>query len=408
FFALPSANSDPTGSYPSYGTPGLASAGIAPSRVYTYVDDSHIYSGDAQYNNIAPGGADASAEARDCSGNPITINNHGGYLSDPYQPATVQLYNNDVTTQYNYSSEYGIVFIDDIDAWQYNDNGALPCHSGAVWSQPSVSSAYESVVGSIAVSHLAGGHAPPMYLLNALAPVINEAGGSGATVVAEISSLAGLGSVLGMDCENCYADNSNPEVGNNTSGELPNKWTLAEDAEIASVNARKIFWLQDIESHSTGAASYAGRIYGFASFMLTWDPVYTVYQNLYYGDRSDGEHPNSSNPQIHVFPEEALTAYVPLVPYPSNASLIAALKDSGGTYFREYQYCYYTGNAVGTCAFVVNPDSSAHNAPTLRGKYTHTLTISSQLDVLDGGSVSLTGAAMPSSVGALTAYVLLP
>jgi hypothetical protein len=406
YYAMPSANSDSTGTYPSFGTPGLTSAGISSSHVYAYVDDSHIYSGDAQYTNIAPGGPDASAEALDCSGNPITVKNHTGYLSDPYQPATLQLYNNDVTTHYNYSSEYGIMYLDDI-GYSYNDNNAVPCEAGAPWTQPSAAAAYAAMIATITVSSLAAGHAPPVFLLNTLYPMIAETN-TAPLLESTIAALTTPASVIALNCEACVADNTNPSVGNNTPNEMGNQWVLVEDAAIALVNAHKIFWLQSQDSTSRGSASYAGRTFGFASFMLTWDPNYTVYQNAYYGTPSDGVHPNATNPQIHVFPEEGLVAYNPLVAYPSTATGITAFKDSGGAYFREYQTCYYQGTSIGACAFIVNPDSSIHPRPALRGSYTHTMVVDSQLDVLDGGTVSLTGAAVPSTITGLTAYIALP
>ncbi|HTX02799.1 MAG TPA: hypothetical protein VMD07_03895 [Candidatus Acidoferrales bacterium] len=407
YYAMPSANGDSTGTYPSFGTPGLIAAGIPSSHVYAYVDDSHIYQGDAQYNNIAPGGPDASAEAKDCSGNPITVKNHTGYLSDPYQTATLQLYDNDVTTQYNYSSEYGIVYLDDI-GYAYNDNNAVPCNAGTVWTQPSASAAYAAMISAITVLNLASGHASPSFLLNTLYPMMVETSESASLLSTALDALTAPANVFALNCEGCYADTINPAVGTNTSGEIANQWTLVQDAAITLVNLHKVFWLQDQDSVSRGTTSYAGRTYAFASFMLTWDPNYTVYQNDYYGTPSDGVHPNSTNPQIHVFPEEELTAYNPLVSYPSTASGISALKDSGGTYVREYANCYYDGTSIGACAFVVNPDSSSHAKPALHGTYSHTMVVGSQLDVLDGGTVSMTGAAIPATIPALTGYILLP
>jgi len=407
YYGLPSANSDPTGTYPSYGTPGLAAAGISPSNVYAYVDDSRIRNGDFEYHNIAPGGADASAEAKTCSGTPLTFNNGQGYITDPYQPATLQVYDNDISTHYNYSTEYGAVFLDDIGSYLYADSGAVPCESGIAWSQPTISSVYATLIAAISLTGL-GAHAPPTFILNTLSPLMIEANGSASLLASEIQALTSVSSVIGLDCEGCLADNTNAEIGLSTPNDIANQWLLAEDAAIAVVNNHKIFWLQDQDASSTGSASYAGRLYAFASFMLVWDPSYTVYQNDYYGYVGDGEHPNSSNPQIHVFPEEQLVAYNPIVSYPSTASGIGALKDSGGTYFREYQTCYFAGVAVGGCAFVVNPSNSSLPKPALQKTYSHTMTISSQSDVIDGGTVSLSGSSMPATIPALTGYVLLP
>ncbi|HEY1729319.1 MAG TPA: hypothetical protein VGG22_13155 [Candidatus Baltobacteraceae bacterium] len=408
YFAAPSPNNDPTGTYPSYGTPGLAAAGVSASHVYAYIDDSHVYSGDAQFNNIKPGGLDASAEALDCAGNPVTEKNSNGYLSDPWQPAALALYDNDVTTQYNYSTEFGIVFIDDVNAYLYNDNNDLPCHNGIQWSEPASSTAYAAIVDSMSVAGLLAGHTAPKYLLNALSAITIQAGGSTANIANAINQFTGLANVFGFVCDECLGDTKNAIIGLNTSGELVNQWIVTEDAEIATVNAQKLYLLQDQDSISTGAMSYTARTYAFASFMLVWDPVYTAYQNDYYGYPGNGKNPNSTNPQIHVFPEEELTAYNPIVTYPSTSPGIGALQDPAGTYFREYQSCFYNGTSVGACAFVVNPSSSAHAKPMLNGTYGHTMTISNQLSVLDGGTVSLTGAAVPSTIPGLSAYILLP
>jgi hypothetical protein len=402
YYANPDANGSAT--YPSYGTPGLAAAGISPGRVYVYSDDSRIYRGDTQYNNIAPGGADSAAEARNCAGSPVTVNGNGGYLSDPYQATTLTLYDNDVTRLYNYSSEYGMVFLDDVNGYGYTDNG-MPCRNGLSWAQTSTSAAYASTIAAITVSNLAAGHLPPVFLLNALNPMMTWAQGNVSLLLSEISSLTSPANVVGLDCESCLADGTNPAIGNTSSGELTNQWTLVENAALALVNAHKIFWLQNQDASSSGSTSYAGRIFSFASFMLIWDPTYTVYQNAYYGYPGNGSTANSTNPQIHVFPEEALVAYNPLVPYPSS---IATLQDAGGSYVREYQSCYYSGTFVGACAFVVNPDAASHPKPALRGTYSHTLAISSQSSIIDGGTVSVLGAAPPSTIPGTTGYVLLP
>jgi hypothetical protein len=408
YYAAPSANGDPTGTYPSYGAPGLAAAGVSNMRVYAYLDDSRVYKGDTAYPLIAPGGADASAEAKTCSGTPITISNGTGYLSDPYQPATLALYDSDVGTKYNYSSEYGLVYFDDINGWEYNDNSAVPCELGAPWAQPSISSAYATLIGAINLSQLLQGHGQPQFMLNSIGPMMIEAKGSTTGLISELSSLIASSSILGLDCESCLADTKNAEIGLHTNYELTNQWIMVEDAEIALVNAQKIFWLQDQDSNSTAGNSFTGRMYAFASFMLTWNPSYTVYQNDYYGYYGDGEHPNSQNPQIHVFPEESLVAYNPRVAYPSTSAGVGALADSGGTYFREYYSCFYAGQAVGPCAVVVNPDSSSHAWPALQGKYTHTLSIATQMDVIDGGTATMTGSQMPSPVPATTGWILLP
>jgi hypothetical protein len=408
YFAGPSANSDPTGTYPSYGAPGLQAAGIASSHVYVYIDDSHIYSGDAQFKNIEPGGVDASAQAKTCAGAAITEKSGTGYLSDPWQPATVALYDNDVTTQYNYSSEFGMVFIDDMDAYLYNDNSAMPCHNGAQWSQPTATSAYAAIVNSMTVANLLAGHSAPSYMLNVLSPIEIEASGSIPSMSTMISSFASLANVIGFTCDECLADNKNAIIGQNTPTEMKNQWSMTENVEIATVNAHKLYLLQDQDSSSGAALSYAGRTYGFASFMLAWDPLYSAYQNAYYGFPGNGTNPNTKNPQIHVFPEEALTAYNPIVPYPSTSTGVAAFQDPSGAFFREYQSCFYNGTAVGGCAFVVNPTSSSVGRPSLIGTYNHTMVISSTLSVLDGGTVSLTGAAVPASIPAGSAYILLP
>jgi hypothetical protein len=408
YYAAPSANGDPSGTNPTYGAPGLQAAGIPASRVYTYIDDSHVYSGDAQFSNVAPGGIDASAEAKTCAGAAITEKSGAGYLTDPWQPATLTLYDNDVTTQYNYSTEFGMVFIDDMNAYIYNDNSAMPCHNGAQWSQPTASAAYATIVNSMTVANLLAGHPAPAYMLNVLSPIEIEASGSIPSMSSMITSFSGLANVMGFTCDECLADNKNAIIGQNTATEMKNQWSMTENAEIATVNTRKLYVLLDQDSSSRGTYSYAGRTYAFASFMLAWDPVYTGYQTAYYGFPGNGTNPNSANPQIHVFPEEALTAYNPIVPYPSTSTGAAAFQDTGGAFFREYQSCFYNGTAIGGCAFIVNPNASSVGTPSLKGTYTHTMVISSENSVLDGGTVSLTGASVPSSIPALAGYILLP
>ena len=394
------------------------SNGVSTSHILSYVDNSNVH--DASGN--CGGDYEASAVAGDSSTwavnsgssavtgtytEPAPCPTSTIFLTDPWKSDTQTIYNNGSQAAYNNDSGYaGVIFQDDVDSYEYNFSNGPPVHtcngSSQSWynCEPATAQQYATVIGAIPLSGVT-------HLLNAVAPLMYVYGSqpSISQFETEITDLVSPSNILGLECESCFASNQsndsyNYAIGNANNGEANNQWTYTEDAIITLRNLSKVAWIQSQNTSATGTNSYNGRIYSFASIMLVWDPAYTVYENAWYG--------YSSTTQIHVFPEELITAYNPLVGYPSTTAGIGALQDSGGAYFREYSNCYNAGSSIGACAFVVNPSSSSVSAPHLSGTYGHTMVLNSQSDVLSGGTVSLTGAAVPSTIPGNTAYVLVP
>ena len=105
---------------------------------------------------------------------------------------------------------------------------------------------------------------------------------------------------------------------------------------------------------------------------------------------------------LHVFPETKLVPTSPL----SSPSSVSSLQ-TGGVYVREYAACYIGGSSIGHCAAVVNSSSSSsYNMPSLSQSYSHTMALSGY-GIIDGGSVSASGPAPPSSLPPNTGVVLI-
>jgi len=107
------------------------------------------------------------------------------------------------------------------------------------------------------------------------------------------------------------------------------------------------------------------RLYGLASWWLTYDPTYSVIFN----DIPTADH-------HWTYPEHGITLFGPLQTATSNN--ITTLRRSTGVYVREFAYCYVQKVAIGPCATVVNPDSFTHTVPTLTRAYKHSLALSTK------------------------------
>lgn len=180
---------------------------------------------------------------------------------------------------------------------------------------------------------------------------------------------------LGGTMENCYTSNTLPK-------ESSWLWAVVENTELETAAKNKQFHCYE---NNTNAASYETdvRMYAYASFLLTYNPKTSVY-------RSEFKTPSG----FHVLPE---TEFVPLYPMVATPSNVSGLEQRGGTYARQFKYCYLHGSYVGPCAVVVNPDPH-YSHPFPYTTYHHTLYISGN-DVLEGGIVSSRGAAPPSYLG---------
>lgn len=124
---------------------------------------------------------------------------------------------------------------------------------------------------------------------------------------------------------------------------------------------------------TTVSASPPVRVYGLASWWLTYNPAYSV--NLVDIPTSDGH---------EVYPEHGVTVASPLTSATSN---IATLRTATGVYLREFASCTANGAAIGACAAEVNPDSVSHSVPVTHNRYSHYLVLSTK-SWYAGGTVS--------------------
>ncbi len=178
------------------------------------------------------------------------------------------------------------------------------------------------------------------------------------------------------------------------------QWSVEEDAQLEAIAAVKStgkapgpgFWCYvDGSSGSlTGSLATAVRLYYYASFLLTYDPNYSVYQVAF-----------TTPSGFSVFPE---TGFVPTGPA-STPSSVTSLLSSTGAYVQEYSACYYRGSLIGRCEIAVNPGTSTVSIPNPYG-LSHSMALSGG-GVLDGGSASFTGG-KPTYLGAASAAILVP
>ncbi len=296
------------------------------------------------YTDLAPGGAHAAAEAKDCNGNAIYDSSYGGgYLADARVAAaaghaqTVASYR-----EREYAGNYDAIFSDDVGSMY---GVTAPCN----YDEQSFDNAINAVDSSLGV---------PIF--------VNALGNNAAYSL----SLVNPSNVIGAMCEECYGNNS---TGTDTVSTAGNGfWQHIENSEIGMVAAHKIFW--DYARLSGNPALETGmRTYVYSSFLLTFDPAYTMFEEAF---------PTPSG--LPVMPETGLVVLQPL----STASSVSGYLSSTGAYFREFGACYYLGAFVNKCAVVVNPGKTSVSVPTT--SYSHSMTLAGS-GVLDGGTASFNG-----------------
>lgn len=195
--------------------------------------------------------------------------------------------------------------------------------------------------------------------------------------------LAGSNTV-GGNLEGCYSTTSQPKLWSWI-------WRADENTELDVAAKNKLF-ICLAENRAAASSETDQRLYAYASFLLTYDPSTSVYWSEF-----------ATTTGLHVMPETGLVTLDPVVSAPANVS---SLEQSGGTYARQYGKCYYKGSYVGPCAVVVNSDYSLSH-PFPYSQYHHTMTLSGS-GVLDGGSVSFSGPAPPSTLPPLEARIVFP
>jgi len=336
----------------------ISAAGI---KTQIYTDPNRVETTDPLYTD-----APASAFAQTCSGVDVTdfFDDVTQYVMNPASTALQSVYAS-VTLSEIGSTHFDAIFQDDngpLSEFSTAFTPSLPCnYSNAAW-----------LAGGIALDNAA----PRPVIINGL----NVLDGQNPSL--SIGLLASS-NTIGGNFEGCYTYAGDPENG----GWL---WVTEENTEL-EVNAQGKMY-SCMERYTDAASSNtAARIYAYASFLLTYNPSLDVLWEEF-----------ATPSGFHVFPEEQIVALDPVVATPST---VAGLVQPGGAYGRQYAECFIAGKFVGSCAVAVN--SSGASEPFPFPQYTHTLTLSGN-GVLDGGSLSTSGAAPPEYLAAEEAEVVFP
>jgi hypothetical protein len=186
--------------------------------------------------------------------------------------------------------------------------------------------------------------------------------------------------VSSQQFEGCFNN-----AGNYLYTDAENKFAKEEDGLIAVVAHHK-----SAVCFPTGDTSPAHRMYAYAAWLLTYDPMYSVYETDV--PMSDGE---------ALYPE---TLLVPAQPR-ATATEIGQLRQ-GGVWVREFAGCAIASVPIGPCAAVVNSSPSASAAvPALSTAYGHQIVLDPQSHY-HGGKANVV-AGVPASLAPGTAAILV-
>ncbi len=191
-------------------------------------------------------------------------------------------------------------------------------------------------------------------------------------------------STIGGNYEGCYVAVAPHEQGGSV-------WLNIQKAHLYVVGRKKLFECMGLDT-TPATDAFRGRMYQIASFLMVYNPTYSLLWETY-----------ATPSRVSVMPESQLVPTDPVV----NISSITSLRTSTGAYAREYRKCYYAGRAIGACAMVVNPDGITHSFPRLALTYHHTLELHGY-GVLDGGTVTFNGGAHSSTIPELSAVIAVP
>ncbi len=334
---------------------GISTAGI---KTMLYSIPNRTQAGDPMNTT------DETTYAHDCAGHRITDNYNGitQYVMNVESPSLQTLYTKTLTSQIG-SAHFDAIFEDDAGPLPEYGFTTLPCS----YSTP----AWETGGAAIAAA------APAPVVLNGLSALSGQG-------VSPVTNMVADANTSGGNFEHCYTDNSQPF---STSW----YWTAIENSEIDVNYYHKMFFCM-LRNTNTASTQTAERIYALASFLLTYQPSTSIIWEEF-----------ATPSGLHVMPEQSLVPLSPVVAQPGNVS---ALQHSGGAYGREYKQCFINGTYVSACAVAVNPNPAA-TAIFPYPQYTHTLVLNGN-GVLDGGTMATNGAAAPTYMPPLSAYVVFP
>ena len=171
---------------------------------------------------------------------------------------------------------------------------------------------------------------------------------------------------------------------------VTNAWQNQEDGilDVLSHAKRDFVWME-------GDPSPAHRLYGLASYWLTYAHRSVLWEDFCAPDKTPGGYCNSTWADAQV---------VPARPLQTATNLDIATLQTGGLYRREFASCYQAGQPIGGCAALVNPTASTVAVPPLAQVYAGAIVLPTQ-SLWGGGAVTWT-ATLPSSIGPNAAIIL--
>jgi hypothetical protein len=352
-----------TWAYTTYGRMGMTQAAGIKTVVYT--SPNMPYNGTYEYNSL--NSTYSPAKAKTCTGTTITTYSGKGLLSDPRSGSAASYYqsiiNNDInalkSSNPGNSHPWNLFFIDNAGPL-YGASGT-PCNYDVnTWSQ--------AMDNGLATT------GQPL-ILNSL----SVADSNVPTMVARLKAPNIVGGVF----EECF---------------MTALWSSEVDAQIQTINLMKskglgpgaAFWCYADNTTALGSSVIPKRQFIYASFLLTYDPNYSVFQESF-----------TTPSTFKVFPE---TGFVPMSPV-TKPSVYTDLRTSTGAYMQQYNQCYYRGSLLGKCEIIANPGSSSVSVPNPWGLH-HSMVLSGG-GVLDGGTATF-GGSVPSTMGPQSGLILVP
>jgi hypothetical protein len=309
-----------------------------------------------------------NVRARTCSGTIITTYGGKGLLWDPTRAYaatyTQNVVNNIIATAKSanpgYSHPWNLIYVDN-DGPLYGAS-ATPCnYNTSTWS-----TAQNSNLATTGQK----------FILNSLSV-------AQANVPTYVSRLSGS-AIAGGEFEECF---------------MTGLWASEGDAQLQTIALLKRqgkapgagFWCYADNTNATASTVIPKRLFIYASFLLTYDPNYSVFQESF----------TTGPSTFKVMPE---TGFVPMSPV-SVPTGVAALRTGTGAYMQRYNSCYYRGTLLGHCEIIANPGGTTVRVPNPWALH-HRMVLSGG-GILDGGKATFTGTA-PTTMGPNTGLILVP
>jgi hypothetical protein len=351
--------------YTTYGRMGMTQATGIKTVVYT--SPMMPYTGTYEYKQLS--GTYAGVKAQSCTGSTVTTYSGSGLLSDPRSSGAASYYQSVINNAVNalkasnpgYAKPWNLIYID--NAGPLYGASPTPCNFNTdTWS-----SAMDAALATTG---------QPL-ILNSLS-VADSA-------VPQMVARLKAPNIVGGEFEECF---------------MTALWSSEIDAQIQTVNLMKSkgeapggpgFWCYADNTNALGSSVIPQRLFIYASFLLSYDPNYSVFQESF-----------TTPSTFKVFPE---TGFVPMSPVKQPAAY-TDLQTSTGAYMQQYNQCYYRGSLIGKCEIVVNPSATSSVSVPNPWGLRHSMVLSGG-GVLDGGTATF-GGSVPMSMGPKSGVILVP